>query len=59
MGVVAASALATAAVLGVMHAVEPDHVAGIASVFDRYETSHRSALVGACFALGHVALVVV
>ncbi|MFB6123618.1 MAG: hypothetical protein ABEJ78_09190 [Haloferacaceae archaeon] len=52
------AALVTAGVLGVTHAVEPDHVAGIASLTGRYEDSRLSALVGACFSLGHVALVV-
>lgn len=52
-------ALATAGVLGVTHAVEPDHVAGISSVTSQYGDSRLSALVGACFSLGHVALVVV
>ncbi|MFB6140874.1 MAG: hypothetical protein ABEJ26_10615 [Halosimplex sp.] len=52
-------ALATAGLLGVTHAIEPDHVAGISSVTSRYGDSRLSALVGACFSLGHVALVVV
>ncbi|MFB6107900.1 MAG: hypothetical protein ABEJ82_03540 [Haloplanus sp.] len=51
-------ALVTAGVLGVTHAVEPDHVAGISSLTSRYGDSRLSALVGACFGLGHVALVV-
>jgi nickel/cobalt exporter len=53
-----AAAFATAALLGVTHAVEPDHVAGITSLTGRYADAQRSALVGACFSLGHVALVV-
>jgi nickel/cobalt exporter len=52
------AALATAGVLGVTHAVEPDHVAGISSLTAEYGDSRLSALVGACFSLGHVALVV-
>ncbi|WP_435184030.1 hypothetical protein [Halobellus sp. EA9] len=51
-------AMATAAVLGATHAVEPDHVAGISSLTSRYGDSRLSALAGACFSLGHVALVV-
>lgn len=51
-------ALVTASVLGVTHAVEPDHVAGIASLTGRFGDARLSALVGACFSLGHVALVV-
>lgn len=52
------TALATAGLLGVTHAVEPDHVAGIASLTGEYGDSRLSALAGACFSLGHVALVV-
>jgi ABC-type nickel/cobalt efflux system permease component RcnA len=50
--------IATAAVLGATHAIEPDHVAGISSLTSRYGDSRLSALAGACFSLGHVALVV-
>jgi len=52
------AALTTAGLLGVTHAVEPDHVAGIASLTGEDGDSRLSALVGACFSLGHVALVV-
>lgn len=51
-------AFVTAGVLGVTHAIEPDHVAGITSLTSEYGDSRLSALVGACFSLGHVALVV-
>lgn len=50
--------LATAALLGLTHAVEPDHVAGIAALAGGELGSRRAALAGACFAVGHVALVV-
>lgn len=50
--------LATAGILGVTHAIEPDHVAGISSLTSEYGDSRLSALVGACFSLGHVALVI-
>jgi ABC-type nickel/cobalt efflux system permease component RcnA len=60
MEVEAASAvLFTAAVLGVTHGIEPDHAAGIASLTSETGDSKRSALVGGCFAAGHVALVLV
>lgn len=52
-------ALATAGLLGVTHAIEPDHVAGISSLTSRYGDARLSALVGACFSLGHAAIVVV
>lgn len=50
-------ALATAGLLGVTHALEPDHVAGISSLTGEYGDSRLSALAGACFSFGHVALV--
>jgi nickel/cobalt exporter len=50
--------LATAGVLGVTHALEPDHVAGIYSLTGQYGDSRLSAVAGVCFSLGHVALVV-
>jgi hypothetical protein len=50
--------LVTAGVLGVTHAIEPDHVAGISSLTSEYGDSRLSALAGACFSLGHVVLVV-
>ncbi|MFC7027146.1 hypothetical protein ACFQJ5_05385 [Halomicroarcula sp. GCM10025324] len=52
------TALLTAGLLGVTHALEPDHVAGISSLTSEYADSRLSALAGACFSLGHVALVV-
>jgi hypothetical protein len=58
MSVTVAGALATAGLLGVTHAIEPDHVAGISSLTSEYGDSRLSALAGACFSLGHVALVV-
>jgi len=52
------AALAAAGLLGVTHAVEPDHVAGISSLTSEHGDARLSALVGACFSLGHVVLVV-
>lgn len=59
MSVTFLGALATAGALGVTHALEPDHVAGISSLTSRYGDARLSALVGVCFSAGHVALVVV
>ncbi|MBB6646029.1 hypothetical protein [Halobellus ruber] len=58
MSVTLLGTVATAGVLGVTHAVEPDHVAGITSLTGRYGDARLSAFVGACFSAGHVALVV-
>lgn len=52
------SAVTTGVVLGVTHAVEPDHVAGIASLTGRFGDTRLSAVVGACFSFGHVVLVI-
>ncbi|MFB6162099.1 MAG: hypothetical protein ABEJ86_01480 [Halococcoides sp.] len=49
--------LAGAALLGVTHAIEPDHVAGIAALTHDAGDPTLSALVGGCFATGHVLLV--
>jgi len=58
MSTTVVAAVTTAGLLGVTHAVEPDHVAGISSLTSEYGDARLSALVGACFSLGHVALVV-
>ncbi|MFC7226821.1 hypothetical protein N0B31_05345 [Salinirubellus salinus] len=50
------SLLVAAALLGLTHAVEPDHVAGIAALASD-ASRRRAALVGGCFATGHVVLV--
>lgn len=50
--------VAAAGIIGVTHAIEPDHVAGISALTDGTGETSRSAVVGACFAAGHVLLVV-
>jgi ABC-type nickel/cobalt efflux system permease component RcnA len=50
--------LFTAAVLGVTHGIEPDHVAGITALTHEVRDPTVSALVGGCFATGHALLVV-
>lgn len=50
--------LLSAALLGVTHGIEPDHVAGITALASE-GSRWRAGLVGACFAVGHVALVAV
>lgn len=50
--------MAAAGVIGVTHAVEPDHVAGISALTDGAGDKRLAAVVGGCFAIGHVALVV-
>lgn len=49
--------LFTAAVLGVTHGIEPDHAAGILSLTSESGDSRFAAVIGACFAIGHVILV--
>jgi len=46
--------------LGVRHALEPDHLAAVTTLVSRERSSVRAALLGACWGLGHtLALVVV
>lgn len=52
-------ALVTASILGVTHAIEPDHVAGITSLTGSKGGTKVSAIIGACFSIGHVVLVVI
>lgn len=49
--------LATSAMLGITHGIEPDHVAGISALTHEASSAKLSAVVGACFAVGHVLLV--
>jgi hypothetical protein len=53
-----AAGLTIAGILGITHAIEPDHVAGISALTSEYADSRLSMVAGACFALGHVGLVV-
>lgn len=50
--------MVAAGALGVTHGIEPDHVAGISALTGGTKDSKLAAVVGACFAAGHVALVV-
>ena len=52
-----AGVLTTAAVLGVTHGIEPDHVAGISALTHEASSARLSGIVGACFAIGHIVLV--
>lgn len=49
----------TASVLGITHGIEPDHVAGITAITHQRGNLKLSTLVGACFAAGHAALVLI
>lgn len=49
--------VASAAVLGVSHGLEPDHAAGVLSLSTKAGGAGRSALIGAAFGAGHVVLV--
>jgi nickel/cobalt exporter len=51
--------LLTAGLLGIIHGIEPDHVAGITALTHEAGDPKLSALVGGCFAAGHALLVVV
>ena len=46
--------------LGIRHALEPDHLAAVTTLVSRERSSIRAAMLGACWGLGHtLALVVV
>src|SRR5690349_17178422 len=46
--------------LGMRHALEPDHLAAVTTLVTRERSSYKAALLGACWGLGHtLALVVV
>jgi nickel/cobalt exporter len=49
--------LVTAAVLGVTHALEPDHVAGISAVTSESDSSRHATLAGGAFGAGHAVVV--
>lgn len=53
-----AGILLSAALLGFTHGIEPDHVAGVTALASD-GGPRRAGVVGACFAVGHVALVAV
>jgi len=50
--------LGAAAVLGVTHALEPDHAAGISALTSDTDNWTHAAFVGGSFAVGHVVVVV-
>src|SRR5687767_3845020 len=39
--------------LGVRHALEPDHLAAVSTLVGRERSGHRAALLGAWWGLGH------
>src|SRR4030095_1880283 len=46
--------------LGMRHALEPDHLAAVSTLVSGERSSYKAAFLGACWGLGHtVALVVV
>src|SRR5262245_57048311 len=58
LDVMASSGLGS--LLGIRHALEPDHLAAVTTLVSRERSSVRAAMLGACWGLGHtLALVVV
>ena len=45
--------------LGMRHALEPDHLAAVSTLLSGERTSRRAALLGACWGLGHTCSLVV
>ena len=44
-----------ASLLGMRHALEPDHIAAVSTLVNREPNGYRAALLGACWGLGHTA----
>jgi high-affinity nickel-transport protein len=42
-----------ASLLGMRHALEPDHIAAVSTLVGRERNGYRAALLGACWGLGH------
>ena len=58
LGFLASSSLGS--LLGMRHALEPDHLAAVSTLVTSERSSYRAALLGACWGLGHtLALVIV
>src|SRR5215211_6761066 len=48
-----------ASLLGMRHALEPDHMAAVSTLVSREPNGYKAALLGACWGLGHtIALLV-
>ena len=39
--------------LGMRHALEPDHLAAVSTLVSRERNGYKAALLGACWGLGH------
>ena len=49
-----------ASLLGMRHALEPDHMAAVSTLVQRERSGYRAALLGACWGVGHtIALLMV
>src|SRR5213592_2662864 len=44
---------ALGSLLGMRHALEPDHLAAVSTLVTGERSSYRAALLGACWGLGH------
>jgi hypothetical protein len=45
--------------LGMRHALEPDHLAAVTTLVSREQNGYKAAFLGACWGLGHTAALVV
>lgn len=53
------SGLLLGLVLGLRHAVEPDHLTAVATILSETRSAHRTMLVGAVWGIGHCAAILV
>src|SRR3954465_5417254 len=51
LGLVTTSGLGS--LLGMRHALEPDHLAAVSTLVTRERNGYKAALVGACWGIGH------
>src|SRR5215510_5234848 len=42
-----------ASLLGMRHALEPDHIAAVSTLVSREQSGYRAAWLGVCWGLGH------
>ncbi len=48
-----------ASLLGMRHALEPDHIAAVSTLVNREANGYRAALLGACWGIGHTTALLV
>ena len=55
MDTTVATALAGGFVLGLQHALDPDHLVAVSTIVSDHKSLHRSSMIGTFWGLGHSA----